>query len=956
MTIYNFGSSKNADITFNAANDKIFFDHQILISSIVLEQRNNDVVINSTVRLLNTQLSELTDFNFAFHNQNTYTLTTAGSTLILTQTAVGTLPATYEVFHGTDSWNSINAGLGDDVIYGNGGNDFLYGGFGNDILDGGTGKDNLAGGTGDDIYYVDDLEDDVIELANSGIDTVISTVDYTLGTYVENLVLMGNAINGTGNASDNIITGNSKNNVLSALAGNDTVYGGAGNDIIYGGDGNDLLYGGIGADTLYGGTGNDILDGGSAGDTMVGGAGDDIYYVDSIADVIIEAANEGYDLVYSKAGTTNLSDNVEDLVLLGTADSNASGNNGANVITGNDGNNTINALGGNDTVYGGIGNDRLYGGAGDDALYGGAGNDILDGGTGTDTLYGGAGDDTYYVDSVNDVVVEAANQGYDIIVSTADNYTLSSYVEELKLAGSGNISATGNSLNNILTGNAGNNALYGADGDDTIYGASGKDSLYGGAGNDQLYGGTGIDILYGGAGNDILDGGSAGDTLIGGAGDDIYYVDSIADVVIEAENEGTDLVISSAQSHNLAEYVENLTLIGSLNSTGVGNGLNNILIGNDANNILSGNSGIDILYGGLGNDKLYGGTDNDTLYGGEGDDLLDGGTGADTMYGGKGDDTYYVDTLNDVVVELANQGTDTVISTISNYTLNDFVENLTLGGLANINGQGNSLANVITGNQGNNILSGNSGTDTLYGGAGNDTLYGGSGVDTLYGGDGNDILDGGTAGDALYGGKGNDIYYVDSIADTVIELINEGHDTVYSSALRHTLSSNVEDLILTGTADIDGTGNGLANLLQGNEGVNTLRAEAGNDVLQGMGGNDQLYGGTGSDTALYTVLADADALGGNGTDQWFDFTLGNTATNAEADVINIADLLTGYTSGTSNLADFVQVSVSANGKDTIIQLDRDGAEQNFTGYSDLLVLKNVNTTLQDLVDNHQIIA
>ena len=121
------------------------------------------------------------------------------------------------------------------------GNDTLSGGAGNDTLDGGTGTDSLSGGAGDDTYIVDATGDSVTENTNEGIDTVQSSVTYTLGAEVEHLTLTGSsALSGTGNALDNVLTGNSANNTLTGGAGNDTLNGGAGSDTMRGGTGNDL--------------------------------------------------------------------------------------------------------------------------------------------------------------------------------------------------------------------------------------------------------------------------------------------------------------------------------------------------------------------------------------------------------------------------------------------------------------------------------------------------------------------------------------------------------------------------------------------------------------------------------------------------------------------------------------------------------------------------------------------
>ena len=199
-------------------------------------------------------------------------------------------------------------------------------------------------------------------------------------------------------------------------------------------------------------------------------------------------------------------------------------------------------------------------------------------------------------------------------------------------------------------------------------------------GNDILTTGSENDTLYGGLGKDSLDGGTGDDAMYGGAGDDIYLVESIGDVVTEASGEGYDFVKSSV-NYTLGDNVEKLQLTGS-GTIGTGNALDNYLIGSGGN---------DILYGGDGNDSIWGYNGYDTLYGGNGNDTLDsglqGGSGAilEQMYGGLGDDTFIVDNVNDRANEDADQGPDTVQSSIT-FTLTDNLENLTLTGTLAING------------------------------------------------------------------------------------------------------------------------------------------------------------------------------------------------------------------------------------------------------------------------------
>ena len=228
--------------------------------------------------------------------------------------------------------------------------------------------------------------------------------------------------------------------------------------------------------------------------------------------------------------------------------------------------------------------------------------------------------------------------------------------------------------------------------------------------------------------------------MFGGMGNDIYIVENAGDVVIENLDEGLDLVQSSV-TYTLSANTENLTLTGSAAINGTGNTLNNVILGNTNNNILAGLAG------------------NDTLTGNAGNDTLDGGLDADTMAGNAGNDTYVVDNAGDLVTEALNEGTDLVQSSIT-YTLTANVENLTLTGTADIDGTGNTLNNIIIGNNGVNVLDGGTGADTMFGGMGNDSLTGGLG---------NDSLNGGTGDDTYYYtlGDGNDTILDTAGADTL---------------------------------------------------------------------------------------------------------------------------------------------------------------------------------------------
>lgn len=265
----------------------------------------------------------------------------------------------------------LEGSIFDDSLTGTAAADTLLGDTGNDTLDAAAGADLMIGGSGNDVYFVDDAGDRVREQRLAGSDTVVASVNYTLESEVETLLLIGEAVEGTGNSSSNLLLGNDADNRLSGLDNN---------DILDGGGGNDTLFGGSGTDWLVGGTGNDFLDGGSAQDTMYGGAGDDIYQVDSPGDQTREEADAGTDTEVSSV-TRHLGANLENLVLVGPAAVDGFGNELGNVIIGNAAGNVLSGGGGDDTLAGGGGGDvfRFCGNGGTDLVSDFThGQDVLD--------------------------------------------------------------------------------------------------------------------------------------------------------------------------------------------------------------------------------------------------------------------------------------------------------------------------------------------------------------------------------------------------------------------------------------------------------------------------------------------------------------------------------------------------------------------------------------------------
>jgi Ca2+-binding RTX toxin-like protein len=783
----------------------------------------------------------------------------------------------------------------------------------------------MEGEAGNDIYVVDSFGDKGIENADSGIDSILTTLSFyflPLSSNIENLSF----VTASGGVPIYSVTG----------MGNDL------DNLIRSGDGSDLLYGRSGSDLLVGRAGNDILDGGDGDDTaVVSGNRGDYVFSRPDANKMLVAKKDGTEadslinvehLRFADGSVGNLT--LDDL-LKNTAskiDDAFEGSTSQDVFDGLAGNDAINGLGGNDSLTGGLGNDTLDGGSGDDMLTGGKGNDL------------------YIVDSGKDEVTENLNEGTDTVNAHLAAYTLTDNVENLVFAGIKVITGPA-PLTSGVTMKLGGTVAMATAGDtlaiianDTILAtavlnSSGSFSLdlieppalngvqlsfqvihdghlmtaadsagkpvtvrYAGVvdatkattasisgtlgGYAETFAGTGNNLantITGSLGNDTLDGGRGVDRLIGGAGDDTYLVDRAAssmidvngntiaiagDRIIEIDANGSDTGGIDTIQTALATYtltsitnVENLTYTGENAFRGTGNTLNNLIIGGAVNDILAGGDGSDTLFGKGGNDILKGGNGDDVLYGEAGNDTLDGGNDTDTVILA-GNRADYVFSRPDVgKVQVAR---------------NDGTETDLMTGIEQVKFADGSIGQVTlddllknTASKFDDNYEGGNDANVFDGLAGNDSILGGGGNDSLSGGLGNDTLDGGTGSDQLSGGLGNDLYIVDTDADP------DPAKAIAGDVVSEALNAGIDKVQTSLMAYVLGAN--LENLdylgtpvtVLGSDGKPTGTSQVQQLAFTGTGNNlaNTITGGTGNDT-LDGGLGVDKLIGGAGDDTY----------------------------------------------------------------------------------------
>ncbi|EXB49421.1 hemolysin-type calcium-binding repeat family protein [Acinetobacter baumannii 146457] len=762
---------------------------------------------------------------------------------ILNKQQIYEISISNETFWGSDEDESFSSGAGNDTFFLSNGNDtYLFKtGFGNDSISNDSGKSSGTASIDLTDFSLDQIqlyrENDSLLIMDKETGNTITVYQQFLNpavALIDKIILQDRMLTAE-QVKAQILTGSAGDDILTDFIGNDVLSGEAGNDTLISNKGNDTLIGGAGDDNLIINSHDKatiIFDAQSGHDVI---KGNNYNYTDIVlsgliaSDLVFAGLNGIYTVsTLSSEASLTLSSiegvrfKFEDQSEWVTARDAFKGQDLK--VVGTDGNDylwsqTILA----ETLEGGAGNDQIYGGVGD-TLFGGTGNDTIAGGD-KSIIIGGAGNDRllgYYNNketiyqfdqvighdriSVHDYRSEGGSTGViklnylnknDVIINFSNWHYLDYYNDEINIP----------SLN-ILVKNTGETISISAPEGRYYYDLlnlipqnpivfmNGEVMSFEEIKQHVLYSNSNLnDIIEGTSGNDYLDGDRGSDILLGGRGDDTYFVDVSTDTIVERNDQGIDHVMSQSD-FSLSDYVENLTLVNDTAALlGVGNGLNNMIKGNQNENRLEGHGG---------------------------NDRLDGGLGADTLLGGLGNDIYIVDNAGDNVIENMDEGIDLVYSDIT-YTLTDHVENLTLTGYENNTGTGNELNNIIIGNDGSNLLMGLQG---------------------------NDILDGGAGADTLLGGAGNDIYYVEHINDQVIEYASEGVDTVYSN-IAYIAPQNVENIVLTGAAEINATGNALNNTLTGNKAANTL--------LGGIG-QDTLIGGLGSDVYFYTRDSGQDTL------------------------------------------------------------------------------------------------
>ena len=628
---------------------------------------------------------------------------------------------------------------------------------------------------------------------------------------------------------------------------------------------------------------------------------------------------------------------------------------GPDTLTGTNLIDRISGGAGNDVIFGGLGADIVHGDEGSDQLFGGDGNDQLDGGAGTDVLWGDTGQDTYVFgrgygqDIVRDSPVEQSGPNTIQLTNgvSPDEVRLQARQSE-------------DGINVVLTINGTEDELILLDAADPsllpisqILFTDGSSwdlaeilnriegvSITASPAGRVLEGTAFRDVLIGAQGNDDLDGRGGADRMVGGAGDDLYRVDHVGDIVVEAVGEGLDTVFSQID-YRLPDHVENLFLrTTDLPTTdpvhGEGNASANLLVGNFVNNVLIGDGGADILWGGFsigsdygpGDEDLYGGSGNDT-YVVEGDfngfDLVH-----DVALPGEGNRLQFGNSVRPGDVVFVQEGSTLRITNgggANGAILMDFdPSGLTgslvteviafSGGLEDVTGGyearllalmnptvGTDNADMITGTSNAEVIKAQGGDDVLTGGTGNDLLLGGTGSDNYVfnQGDGLDLID-----DQPSAGDTNVVQFGAGITQEILSVSYSG--TFGMGGLTVRIGTSGDGLHFLGVSAEDPTGPHAVDTFYFTDGTQLTFAQlferevlvqgtgrsdgemfgtVANDRMNGFGGSESLYAGAGNDQ-LEGGAGNDFLQGGDGEDTYI-FRLGDGFDRIEDDAEFIDD-------------------------------------------------------------------
>ena len=897
-----------------------------------------------------------------------------------------------DALEGGDGDDQLYGNEDNDILNGGAGNDVLAGGVGADIylFGRGSGRDvaeeNASRDMAGNLVVLDEgISAADVVVRKSGNDLVLKLADTA-----DELVLRGAATHLSGSSFSGVRFADGTEwdyatlqaRALIGTVGDDRIEGfDAQSEVVSGGAGNDTLMGGVGADVyLFGrGDGQDVIfdRDASAGsvDTLRFAAGvlaSDVVLVRDGRDLVARISDTGESITIKgfyqwepggwrqriermefDDGSVWLAADMESRATLAPQDNRLIGSAGPDVLTGNGLGNLIEGLDEVDVLEGGAGNDTLVGGLDSDTLRGGDGDDVLYG-----LLQKSSGDEDasvltptahYYLNEADNALIDGLSEaqpgfGEQYLVRNDDDST--DAIDITSVFGAQGLNFFGQSHTRIYINNNGNITFNGTlssytpsqigSGSDPIIAPfwADVDTRAGAAATTPGGNSEGSNLLY----YDL----DAENGVLTVTWDDVGYYNNRID---KANAFQLQLVNRGGGDFDIIFRYEAVNW-----TTGDASGGSDGLGGTPVRAGYSAGDGVAAHYFEMpesGNQAAMlnldetagntGRTGTHVFHVRNGRPVVDNGgliqqgdRGINFLFGGAGNDTYIVDTAGDVVTEYADEGIDSIQSSVD-FVLSDNVENLSLTGSRSIAGLGNTLDNTLIGNAGANTLSGLEGDDALDGGAGVDTLYGGQGADTLragaqggqlfgeeggdtyiyFAGDGEVLIEdapqtGGQVGlspNILVFGDGirlEDVRFEESAGDLLITFVGQPEDRVvlrgYSSQ-RATQTNSVDIIRFADGREIVGLG------VADNSGVGTL------DVLaDGV----PAAGGTGSD--VYRIALDGNAPGS-------EFVIAETSRPGDQNRIEL--------SGEINLDD---LHLAFDGRDLLLQLSKTGQVIRFAGF------------------------